>query len=39
MEEQHDDTNRLGYRNTGHTFAAGLTSAQRRDLLEYRKTL
>jgi mono/diheme cytochrome c family protein len=33
------DTNRAGYRNTGHTFASGLTSAQRRDLLEYLKTL
>ena len=33
------DTNRPGYRNTGHTFAAGLTSAQRADLLEYLKTL
>jgi mono/diheme cytochrome c family protein len=33
------DTRRDGYRNTGHTFAAGLTSAQRRDLLEYLKTL
>ena len=33
------DTGRPGYRNTGHTFAAGLTDAQRRDLLEYLKTL
>jgi mono/diheme cytochrome c family protein len=33
------DTRRWGYRNTGHTFAAGLTSTQRRDLLEYLKTL
>jgi mono/diheme cytochrome c family protein len=33
------DTRRDGYRNTGHTFAAGLTSGQRRDLLEYLKTL
>jgi mono/diheme cytochrome c family protein len=33
------DTTQPGYRNTGHTFAAGLTDAQRRDLLEYLKTL
>jgi mono/diheme cytochrome c family protein len=33
------DATRPGYLNTGHTFAAGLTDAQRRDLLEYLKTL
>ena len=33
------DTTRPGYRNTGHTFAAGLSDAQRSDLLEYLKTL
>jgi hypothetical protein len=33
------DTRRPGFRNTGHTFAAALTDAQRRDLLEYLKTL
>jgi mono/diheme cytochrome c family protein len=33
------DTTRAGYGNQGHTFAAGLTDAQRRDLLEYLKTL
>jgi cytochrome c5 len=33
------DATRDGYRNTGHTFAAKLTDAQRRDLLEYLKTL
>lgn len=33
------DTTRLGYRNTGHTFAAGLSDGERRDLLEYLKTL
>jgi len=33
------DTRRPGYGNGGHTFAAGLTSTQRRDLLEYLKTL
>jgi len=33
------DTRRPGFRNTGHTFAAALTDAQRRDVLEYLKTL
>lgn len=33
------DTRRAGYRNTGHTFAAELSDVQRRDLLEYLKTL
>jgi hypothetical protein len=33
------DTTRDAYRNTGHTFAAGLTADERRDLLEYLKTL
>lgn len=33
------DSSRYGFGNGGHTFAAGLTSEQRRDLLEYLKTL
>ena len=33
------DATRDTYRNTGHTFAAALTAEQRRDLLEYLKTL
>jgi hypothetical protein len=33
------DTTRKHYRNGGHTFAAGLTDDERRDLLEYLKTL
>jgi len=33
------DTTRDAYHNTGHTFAAGLTADERRDLLEYLKTL
>lgn len=33
------DTTRKAYGNGGHTFAAGLTADQRRDLLEYLKSL
>jgi mono/diheme cytochrome c family protein len=33
------DTTRETYRNTGHAYAAGLSSDERRDLLEYLKTL
>jgi hypothetical protein len=32
------DTTRPGYTNTGHTFAAGLSDAERGELLEYLKT-
>jgi len=33
------DTNVKGYSNSGHTFAAGLSATDRRNLLEYLKTL
>jgi hypothetical protein len=32
------DTTRVGYGNSGHTFAAHLSEAERLDLIEYLKT-